>query len=402
MVKRVPGTFLYDLFEQSVRRVSRNRRRYRTIIITIAFGIVGLITIVNLSDAVEDKMSKHLTILGRSTIVDIEMVDDNSMHPGEFSYEDVNRLKLIPHVTDVAPHVSKPTIDASFRANTMAVRVAGVNHSFWNTVMASILEGNITSDVHEKNRSTVCVLGANVVRKLFRGASSVGEQIRIGGISCTVIGTLGGIQSLNARRTVFVPLATARHRFGGLLRIKKIRLRVDHWTNVKSVVGLAEYDLKRNHHKEIAKSIRVYYYPERIRKVEGSVAMVKALTVFASSVTLIIGGVGIAILLLAAVRDRKHEIGLKKALGATNRTIMLQFLVEGALISLLGGISGVLAGTVFCLLLHIVIGLELAPLVLAVSILGGVLAVVSIGILAGLYPARKAGRMDPAMAMCPD
>lgn len=368
----------------------------------MACGIAGLITVVNLGDAVETKMAQHLTILGRSTIIDIEMVDDNSLHPGVFSDQDVRRLKLIPHITEVAPHVSLPTIDASFRAETMAVRIAGVHYSFWNTIMASLLEGSFTNSIHEKNRSAVCVLGTNVVQELFRGANPVGKQVRIGGISCTVIGTLGGIQSLNTRRTAFVPLATARHRLGGLFKIKTIRLRVDHWTNIKLVVELLGEDLRRHFHKEIAKSIRVYYYPERIQKVEGSVAMVKNLTVFASTVTLVIGGVGIAILLLAAVRDRRREIGLKKALGATDRTIMVQFLLEAAIISLLGGVTGVLAGTVFCLILQMAIGLQVAPLVLAVSIPGGFLAVVSIGIMAGLYPAKKASRMDPAIAMCPD
>ena len=120
-----------DLFEMSVRLVHRNRRRYNGIVVTIAAGIAGLLIVLNIGDSVEKKLGEHLTLLGRSTIIDTEIIDDNNDHPSTFSLRDVERLKEIPHVVEVAPYVYSPEIIASFFEEKMLVRVAGVDQSFW-------------------------------------------------------------------------------------------------------------------------------------------------------------------------------------------------------------------------------------------------------------------------------
>jgi putative ABC transport system permease protein len=217
-----------------------------------------------------------------------------------------------------------------------------------------------------------------------------------------VIGTLGGIQSLDTRRTAFLPLSTARHRFDGLYDIKAIRLRVDHWTNTESVVAKVREILKGRHHSRIAESIRVYYYPERIKKVQSSISLIRILAVLAWSVILVIGGAGIAVLMVSAVRDRRREIGLKKAVGATNSSIRAQFLMEAVIVSCKGGIVGMTVGSVCCLILQLALGLQVSPLVFLVSISVGLVGAAGLGIAAGLYPATIACGMDPAISMRSD
>jgi putative ABC transport system permease protein len=224
-------------------------------------------------------MGRHLTILGRSTIIDVEMVEDGRRHPGTFTMDDVQRIKTIPHVMEVAPHVSLPNLKASYYTESMDIRVRGVDQAFWNTIMASLREGRLTNYSHEITQASVCVVGSNLVKDLFKGLNPIGRRIQIGGMSCVVIGTLGGIQSLDTRKTAFIPLSTARQRLVGLHDIKSIRLRTDHWSTIEGVVKEVRDILRKRHHMQIARSIRVYYYPERINKVQKTVTMVRILAV---------------------------------------------------------------------------------------------------------------------------
>ncbi len=388
-----------DLLQMSIRLVFRNRRRYWSVILAVACGVAGLIIVINLGDSVEKEMGRHLTILGRSTIVDVEMVDDGSSHPGSFTNGDVEALRRIPHVMVVAPHVSLGNLEAGFYEERMVVKVTGVHHAFWNTIMASVLEGSLTDSLHERSRAAVCVLGSTLVKTLFKGIKPVGRKIRLGGINWVVIGTLGGIQSLDTRKTVFIPLSTARHRLQGLYDIKEIRLRADHWGNVPAVATQTARILRAQHHLHIARSIRVYHYPERIRKVQSTVNMIRILAVLASAVTVLIGGAGVAVLMLAAVRDRRREIGLRKALGAHDVHILLQFLFEAMIVSCRGGILGLIAGTICCLGLQFILGVAVSFPVFALSISLGLAGALVLGLAAGLYPAILACGMDPATSM---
>lgn len=383
----------------SLRLVFRNRRRYRSVTVAVACGLAGLIIVINLGDSVEKEIGRHLTILGRSTIVDLEIVDDGSHHPGSFTMGDVHRLKLIPHVMEVAPHVSLGNLEASFYQESKVVRVTGVHHAFWNTIMASVHDGSLTDSSHERNHSAVCVLGANLVKTLFKGLDPVGKRIQVGGMSCVVIGTLGGIQSLATRKTAFIPLSTARRRLRGLYDIRAIRIRADHWTNIQDIVRKVGEILRTRHRIQTARSIRVYHYPERIYKVQSTVSMIRILAVLASAVTVLIGGAGIAVLMLAAVRDRRREIGLKKALGAHDLYILLQFLCEAMIVSCRGGFVGMIAGAVCCFGLQLTLGMNVSLPVFALSIFIGLAGAVVLGLVAGLYPAVVACGTDPVTSM---
>jgi putative ABC transport system permease protein len=398
MIGNSSTRLLLDLLNLSVRLVHRNRRRYNSIVVTIAAGIAGLLVVINIGDSVEKKMGEHLTLLGRSTIIDLEIVDDNSDHPADFTAKDVARLKMIPHVTEVAPYVYSSEMKARFYEQRMIIWVAGVDHSFWNTIMATVLSGSLTHIGHEENRAMVCVLGTKLVDGLFSGLNPVGKRISIGGVSCRVIGTLGGIQDLKTRRTAFIPLTTARHRFEGMHEIKDIRVRVDHWNNVKAVVDKVWETLGTPHDVKV-RNVRVHYYPERINKVRSSVAMVRFLALLGLSVTVMIGGAGITTLMLSAVRERRSEIGLKKALGSAEPLILVQFLMESVIVSFKGGIIGLISGTLTCAILQSILDLKIYPLVFALSILIGFAGAVPLGIASGIYPAIRASHLDPVVAM---
>ncbi len=380
------------------RLVLRNRRRYKAVMAGIAVGTAGFIIIQTMGHSVEKRMGEHLELLGEATVMKAEWQNDENYHPGQYYQRDVIKLKHLPHVMAVAPIVSLPQIDAYFRSTEWSPGLFGVDQSYWRTQTPTLLYGRLIGPSDVVGRKNVCVLGQDVVKYLFDNPNPVGRTIRVGNLSFQVIGILGGVQNSDIRRSVFIPISTARDLFEGLLWIREIYLRVDDWNAVEPVRDEALRALKGSH-KGYEAGIRVVHYPERIKKVKGTVYIVKLLVYSALGITIILGGLGITNVMLAAVRDRTREIGLRKALGAREEFIMVQFLTEAIFISLFAGIIGAVGGALSVQFLKTPLGVEVSPLMMTVSIIGGLIFTFFLGVLSGLYPSIRASRLDSVSAM---
>ncbi len=158
-------------------------------------------------------------------------------------------------------------------------------------------------------------------------------------------------------------------------------------------------DLLKSSHKGREAGIHVLHYPQRIKKVSDTVYLVKLFIYAAICVTIILGGLGISSVMLAAIQDRTREIGLRKALGAEKWTILLQFLLEAVLISLFSGAIGIVFGFLGVEVLKGMLDVEVSRAALTLSIIQGLLFTVMLGIASGMYPSIKASRMDSVTAM---
>lgn len=380
------------------RLVLRNRRRYKAVMAGIAVGTAGFIVIQTMGDSVEKKMGEHLELLGEATVMKAHWENDENFHPGKYYMRDVAKLKQVPHLMAVAPVVSLPQIDVHFQTTQWSPGLFGVDHSFWRTQTPRLLYGRLIGPSDVVGRRTVCVLGQDVVKYLFKNPNPVGETIRVGNLSFEVIGILGGIQNTDTRRSVFIPITTAQNQFQGLYWIREIYLRVDDYNEVERVRDLALEALKGSH-KGYEAGIRVVHYPQRIKKVTGTVYVVKVFIYAALSITILLGGLGITNVMLAAVQDRTREIGLRKALGAREEIIMAQFLTESVFISVFAGVIGAIGGLMSVQVLKGPLGVEVSPLMMTVSILGGLVFTVFLGVVSGLYPSIRASRLDSVSAM---
>lgn len=379
--------------------VFRNQRRYKFVMIAIAVGVAGFIILFNVSDAVDQSVGEHLVLLGGATIIDVERSDFDSRHPGEFLMTDVGWLKRIPHVTEVAAVVSINDIEATTASERLIVRLAGVDASFWKTIMASCRSGRLIEDADVVHGSMYGVLGRQVALDLFgRHTNPLGKIIQIGNANITVIGVLGGIQGADTLRSVFVPLTTARQRFQEMHSIKWLRIRVDHWTEVESVVETVRTALAMIHSGREG-GLRVTHYPERIKRVKDTIHLVKILIYLVCFAVIALGGFGAVYLMLASVDERTREIGLKKALGGSDVFVMGEFILEALILCAFGGVVGVWVAYVACVALKAFMGFDIDMGLLLVSSGGGFAATVVLGLLSGAYPAAKASRMDPAAAM---
>jgi len=387
-----------DLITMCWRLVLRNRRRYKAVMAGIAFGTAGFIVIQTMGDSVEHKINANLELLGEATILKAYWDEEEQYHPGQFYMRDVARLRRLSNLSAVAPVVSLQLISAHHRAMEYKCRLYGVDDAFWRTQTATIARGRLISPSDVVARKKVCVLGSDVVKYLFGEDDPLDKVVRVGNLSFRVIGILGGMQQSDIRSAVFMPINTAQNLFEGLHWIREIYIRVDDWSRVEWARQQV-LELLKNAHVGYDHSIRIQHYPERIKKVQATVYVVKLFIYSSLVVTLILGGIGITNVMLAAVQDRTQEIGLRKALGAKEEIILLQFLTESVLISVLAGVFGGGAGLVIVQVLKTVLEISVSFAVMTGSVVVGLAFTLLLGILSGLYPSMRASRLDPVEAM---
>jgi len=376
----------------------RNRRRYKAVLAAIAFGTAGFIIVRTMGDSVEKNLGEHLELLGEATVIKVYWDNEDSYHPGNYKMSDVSKLKRIPNVVAVAPVVSLFRIEANFLTNAWSPGLLGVDHAYWRTQTPTVMSGRLIGPSDVVARKAVCVLGQDVVKNVFDSVDPVGKEISVGNLSFKVIGVLGGIQHSEIRRAVIIPISTAQSFFPGLYLISVIYVRADSWNDVAQVRENIIRVLEESH-KGYERGIRVTYYPERIKKVTATVFMVKVFIYSSLIIAFILGKVGLTSVMLAAVQDRTREIGLRKALGAKEELILMQFLTEAVLVSLLAGSFGVMVGVAAVQVLKGPLGVEISSYVMSSSILLDLVFTVSVGIVAGLYPARRAASLDPVTSM---
>lgn len=378
--------------------VLRNRRRYKAVLAAIAFGTAGFIIVRTMGDSVEKNLGDHLELLGEATVIKAHWDNYDSYHPGNYKMTDVARLKKLPHVVAVAPVVSLFRVEANFLTNSWMPGLMGVDQAYWKTQTPTISSGRLIGPSDVVGKKTVCVLGEDVVKNVFASEDPVGKEIQVGNLGFKVIGVLGGIQHSEIRRAVIIPISTAQKIFPGLYWISDIYVRADNWNEVASVRENVLRVLE-DAHKGYETGIRAQYFPERIRKVTSTVFMVKVFIYASLVVAFILGKVGLTSIMLAAVQDRTREIGLRKALGAEEELILLQFLTESVFVSLLAGGLGVAIGILAVQLLKGPLGVDVSGYVMSSSILLDLIFTLSIAMWAGLYPARQAAGLDPVTAM---
>jgi putative ABC transport system permease protein len=387
-----------DLMAMCLRRVVRNRRRYKAVLASIAFGTAGFIIIQTMGYSVEKKMGEQLELLGEATVMRAEFKNESNVHPNEFTGADVSNLKKIRNVMAVAPVVSLRKIDVYFQTTQWMPTLLGIDNEYWLTQTCRIQNGRLIGPSDVQARKKVVVLGEDAVKYLFKNADPVGQEALMDNLAFTVIGTLGGVQNGDTKSGVIIPITTAQSLFPGLSAINDIYIRASNWDEVESVREQA-LDVLKKGHKGYESGIRVIHYPERIEKVKSTVYRVKLFIWTVLSVAVVLGGLGITNIMLSAVQARTREIGLRKAIGAREEFILIQFLTESGLIGLFAGSIGVAAGILLVLLLKHVLGVDVSNLMMFSSVVAGLFLTVFLGIVSGLYPSMRASRLDAVTSM---
>jgi putative ABC transport system permease protein len=413
---------LYRLLIEALDSLSANKMRSFLTILGIVIGVGAVIAMLSIGRGAEASITSQIESIGTNLIyVTAGSSSENGVRSAAGSaatltIDDANQLAGLENVVVVAPQ-TESFAQIVFQGQNTNTRLMGVTSSYQDLGSMTLADGEFISDTDQANRSLVVVLGSSVAETLFGTTDGVvGQKVRINGQPFKVIGVLeskGGTGFMNQDDQVFVPLSTALYRITGGIRfrgsstISQINIKASDSKVVDSVVEEVTQAM-RQLHGTVEGSDGYTGDDFTVTSQEATLATATSVTDTLSlflggiaGISLLVGGIGIMNIMLTTVSERTHEIGLRKAVGALRKDIMIQFLVESVVLSFLGGLIGVALGWGIAQLMGSVqiSGTTITPVVGLDSVLLATLFSMAVGLFFGIYPATRAARLQPVEAL---
>ncbi len=396
---------LWNTLLLALRSIRRNLLRSFLTILGIVIGVAAVITMVTLGNGATRSVSGQIASMGSNLVI---MIPGQRFGPGSegapnFRSADVEAIRSqIPGVEFLAPMVNK-AVTAVYQSRNWSTVVSGTNNDYFDAGNWSLTAGRIFSDTEERAGKAVCVIGETVRDKLFGGQNPVGSDIRIRQFSCEVIGLLQpkGQSAFGADQDdiVVMPLRTVQRRLAGSQDINRLTISVKDSASIRATMDqLASLMRER---RNIANNEEDDFRVMDTRQIaETLTATTRILTMLlgaVAAVSLLVGGIGIMNIMLVSVTERTREIGIRLAIGALEREVLLQFLIEAVVLSSLGGLVGIALATVASVGLA---GLMNIPYQFDPGInLLSFLFSSAIGVVFGFFPARRAAGLNPIDAL---
>ena len=310
----------------------------------------------------------------------------------------------VPHVSQVSPIVNASG-QVVFQNQNWSTTIQGVYPDYQQVGSWKMQEGSFFSTADEQSSATVAVVGQTVVNNLFTplGIDPIGQQMRIGSVQFTIVGVLtakgsnGGFNDPDD--VVYVPFSTAQGRLTGGQNVNSIDVIADNSSDVTTVQNAVEQVMEQQHHitNPTLDDFTIQNQSQILQTVQSTSQTLGELLISVAAISLVVGGIGIMNIMLVSVTERTREIGIRIAIGAHPGDVMMQFLVEAFMLSALGGIVGIVVGIAGSYIVSIVNGspFALSPWAVLVAFLFSAI----VGIVFGFYPARRAARLDPIVAL---
>lgn len=354
-----------------------------------------------MGDAMERKVATNLELLGSATIIKAKWDFDKKTrwHHGQFRPKDVVDLKKLRGAAQVTGFVQKSDQTLVYKQTKTQAHLMGIEPSFFATLHMGFSEGRGITEEEVATRSNVCVIGTRIRDELLAGLGRrLDQKIWLEGKLFRVVGVLGGVEDAENSRTMFVPISVAWDNFFAEPSFNGIYVRAVSWHSVSRLSKEVSVALDTNH-SGYSDGLDVTYYPEKIKTIRAIEFLVKLVLYGGLLLVVLLGGLGISNLMYLAVQERTSEIGLRKALGATDQVILGQFLTEAVATSLAGTAVGMLLAVGVIALLRLFFDMIPDYQMLVLGIIVGFFLGLFLGVISGLEPARKAKDLDPVQAI---
>lgn len=388
----------------ALREIRRNMLRSCLTMLGIVIGIAAVIIMVTVGNGVTAKVTEQISSLGSNLLMvraGGRGLSGTAVKP--FVLEDAKIInQQISHLKAVAPSASKSTT-AIFGNKNWSTTITGATNPYFTASNWVIKEGREFNEAELRSGTMSCIIGNTVWKELYAEQPALGSKIRLNNLSCVVIGLLKAKgQSAIGRDqddTIIMPLRAFHRRLAGNQNVGMILISVVDGFPTEKVQKQVQQLLRDRRH--IANNEEDDFFildtKEIAATLTGTTKILTSLLGAVAAVSLLVGGIGIMNIMLVSVTERTREIGTRLAIGALEREVLLQFLVEAVVLSCLGGFFGILLALVASIVIANAIEV---PFILDLTIiLIASLFSAAVGIVFGYFPARRAAQLDPIEAL---
>jgi putative ABC transport system permease protein len=397
---------LWNALQLALREIRRNLMRSALTMLGIVIGVASVIVMVNLGSGATVQVSQQIASLGSNLLLvrtGQRLGFGQRSEAESFDMDDVEAVaREVGGVAAVAPIASQPVV-AIYGNRNWSTTVTGSNNNYFSVANWTLAKGREFSNSELRAGAAVCILGDAVRQELFGNQQALGEKLRLNKVSCQVIGLLQAKgQSLGGRDQddlIVIPLRTFWRRIAGNQDVQLIYVSAKEGAATSKVQR--DIELLMRERRRIGPNedddFNVRDMKEIAEALTGTTQVLTTLLGAVAAVSLLVGGIGIMNIMLVSVTERTREIGIRLAIGALEREVLLQFLVEAVVLSSFGGIIGIglaVAATFgLASLLNAPVVFNPGMMLLAFFFSAAV------GVIFGFFPARKAARLDPIEAL---
>jgi len=377
----------------------------------ICIGIMAIIALMGIGEGMQQAITGELSSLSDTIVLSTGDISANAFGGGGFEHannneylteRDIADIQRINGIKDVSTVLFSPGI-ITFNGESNSVSLVGIDELNMEKIFGIGVLGLESGDFIEEGKQNTCVIGYNVAHEYFDVDIELGNRVNINGKNFAVVGIYkkqGSGMSTETDDNIHI---TPRdfEKITGLSESSSAIIRIYDVTYADVIADEIETVVNENHgDDDFANAITMTSLIESIQQII-SIAQVVLLSI--ASIALVVASIGIMNTMLTSVMERTREIGIMKAIGATNKDVLFIFIMEGILISIIGGFVGIALGIIGSRGLSTVLtrsfGGELTPVISTSSILLGIAVAVIVGMLSSLYPARKAAKMSPIEAV---
>lgn len=400
---------LIESMQMAGKTLLSNKLRSALTMLGIVIGNASVIAMIGIGEAGQKYVAKQLESLGPNVL----FVLPGNEETQRISFEVPKNLVLadaeaiasqVPTVAGVAPELNRRFV-AIYRNRTTDINAIGTTPDFLKVRDFEVAKGRFFTNLDMKRNNQVVVLGEDLGEKLFGQNNAVGKQLRIKDSSFQVIGVLKGKGSsvgANYDKAAIIPLTTSANRLIGKnspygIALDYIVASAKDAESVDSAVFQITNLLRLRHKITNEDDFSLQTQKEALQTVGQITSALTVMLAAIAAISLFVGGIGIMNIMLVSVTERTQEIGLRKAIGATQQDILSQFIIEAVIVSAAGGLVGTAVGVSGILLVGALTPLEAAISPVAISFAVGVSG--AIGLFFGVVPARRAAKLDPIVAL---
>ena len=410
---------LKQSFQMAVKSLLASKARSFLTMLGIIIGVGSVILIISIGAGAQSLILNQIETLGTNLLIIVPGASEKDEPPPSLmgiiitslTYDDYLSIKdpvKVPNVSGVAAY-SQNVATVSWKGESYDTNIFGVNASYRDVEGGELLAGRFFTEEEERNLGKVAVLGYGVKQELFGDTPAVGQKIKIKKHIFEVVGVMeerGVVAFQDFDDRVLMPVKTVQKLISGVNHLGVIRVKINDKNNMEQAIEDIKLTLRDNHN---IKDTTGQEDDFSVKSGNDAMTMITTVTdslkyflALMASLSLFVGGIGIMNIMLISVTERTREIGLRKAVGAKRSVLMTQFLIESIVITLVGGVIGIIGGVVIAYLISLIVnslGYQWDFVVTGGSVVIAVIVSISVGLFFGLYPANKASKLSPTEAL---